>query len=127
MLPHARESSRQGYDPDGPVVMAPFRGCKLGEFPSQPEIKRSCQWMDTPTSSSTVTAVSGSGGEVVGRRCVRTGETQRWRTSTVRKNYDDHSLRPRPYHLPLWPYILAATREPSSSRCRAPYAAQGLQ
>ncbi|GBP26044.1 hypothetical protein EVAR_20058_1 [Eumeta japonica] len=30
--------------------------------------------------------------EVVGRRSVRTGETRRWRTSTIRKNYDDHSL-----------------------------------
>ncbi|GBP19263.1 hypothetical protein EVAR_79863_1 [Eumeta japonica] len=46
----------------------------------------------TPTSSSTVTAVSGSDGEVVGRCSVRTGKTRRWRTSTVRKNYDDHSL-----------------------------------
>ncbi|GBP75521.1 hypothetical protein EVAR_58802_1 [Eumeta japonica] len=45
MLPHARASSRWGYDPDGPVVMAPFRGSKLEEFPSQPEIKRSCQWV----------------------------------------------------------------------------------
>ncbi|GBP72217.1 hypothetical protein EVAR_51124_1 [Eumeta japonica] len=45
-----------------------------------------------PTSSSTVTAVSGSGGEAMGRRSVRIGETRRWRTSTVRKNYDDHLL-----------------------------------
>ncbi|GBP06139.1 hypothetical protein EVAR_3523_1 [Eumeta japonica] len=30
--------------------------------------------------------------EVVGRRSAWTGETRRWRTSTVRKNYDDHSL-----------------------------------
>ncbi|GBP83353.1 hypothetical protein EVAR_35446_1 [Eumeta japonica] len=45
MLPHARASSRRGYDPDGPVVMAPFRGSKLEKFPSQPEIKRSCQWV----------------------------------------------------------------------------------
>ncbi|GBP86726.1 hypothetical protein EVAR_63731_1 [Eumeta japonica] len=43
----------------------------------------------TPKSSSTVTAVSGSDGEVVGRRSVRTGETRRWRTSTVRKSYDE--------------------------------------
>ncbi|GBP53936.1 hypothetical protein EVAR_96614_1 [Eumeta japonica] len=43
----------------------------------------------TPTSSSTVTAVSGRDREVVGRRSVRTGETRRWRTSTIRKNYDD--------------------------------------
>ncbi|GBP92447.1 hypothetical protein EVAR_63197_1 [Eumeta japonica] len=48
--------------------------------------------VSTPTSSSTVTAVSGSDGEVVGLRSVQTGETQRWRTSPVRKNYDDHSL-----------------------------------
>ncbi|GBP30745.1 hypothetical protein EVAR_82487_1 [Eumeta japonica] len=48
--------------------------------------------VDTPTSSSTVTAVSGSGGEVVGRRSIRVGETRRWRTSTVRINYNDHSL-----------------------------------
>ncbi|GBP46775.1 Protein SDA1 homolog [Eumeta japonica] len=44
-LPHARASSRRGYNPDGPVVMAPFRGSKLERFPSQPEIKRSCQWV----------------------------------------------------------------------------------
>ncbi|GBP79373.1 hypothetical protein EVAR_59217_1 [Eumeta japonica] len=43
MLPHARASSRRGYDPDNPVVMTPFQGSKLEEFPSQPEIKRSCQ------------------------------------------------------------------------------------
>ncbi|GBP30406.1 hypothetical protein EVAR_18205_1 [Eumeta japonica] len=34
-----------GYDPDGSVVMASFRGSKLEEFPSQQEIKRSCQWV----------------------------------------------------------------------------------
>ncbi|GBP40366.1 hypothetical protein EVAR_86512_1 [Eumeta japonica] len=45
MLPHARLFSRRGYDPDGPVVMAPFRGSKLEEFPNQPEIKKSCQWV----------------------------------------------------------------------------------
>ncbi|GBP19610.1 hypothetical protein EVAR_102159_1 [Eumeta japonica] len=45
MLPHARVSSRRGYDLNGPVVMAPFRRSKLGEFPSQPEINRSCQWV----------------------------------------------------------------------------------
>ncbi|GBO98975.1 hypothetical protein EVAR_70223_1 [Eumeta japonica] len=45
ILPHARASSRRGYDPDGLVVMAPFRGSKLEEFPIQPEIKRRCQWV----------------------------------------------------------------------------------
>ncbi|GBP11188.1 hypothetical protein EVAR_6013_1 [Eumeta japonica] len=30
--------------------------------------------------------------EMVGRRSVRTGLTPRWRTSMIRKNYDDHSL-----------------------------------
>ncbi|GBP58156.1 hypothetical protein EVAR_86318_1 [Eumeta japonica] len=45
MLRHARASSRHGYDPDGPVVMAPFRGSKVEKFPSQPEIKRSYQWV----------------------------------------------------------------------------------
>ncbi|GBP12781.1 hypothetical protein EVAR_6110_1 [Eumeta japonica] len=45
MLPQARASSRRRYDPDGPVVTAPFRGSKLEEFPIQPEIKRSCQWV----------------------------------------------------------------------------------
>ncbi|GBP29631.1 hypothetical protein EVAR_79180_1 [Eumeta japonica] len=48
--------------------------------------------VDTPTTSSTVTALSGSGGEVVGRRSVQTGETRKWRTSTVRKSCDDHSV-----------------------------------
>ncbi|GBP52606.1 hypothetical protein EVAR_35796_1 [Eumeta japonica] len=48
----------------------------------------------TPTSSSTFTAVSGSGGEVMGRCSIRAGETRRWRTSLVRKNYNDHSLPP---------------------------------
>ncbi|GBP72101.1 hypothetical protein EVAR_55144_1 [Eumeta japonica] len=48
--------------------------------------------VSTSTSSSIVTAVSGSGGEVVGRRSVQTGETRRWKTSTARKNYDDNSL-----------------------------------
>ncbi|GBP88890.1 hypothetical protein EVAR_102903_1 [Eumeta japonica] len=46
----------------------------------------------TPTSSSTVTTISGSDGEVVGRYFVQTGEIRRWRTSTIRKNYDDHSV-----------------------------------
>ncbi|GBP69302.1 hypothetical protein EVAR_57546_1 [Eumeta japonica] len=63
MLPHARASSRRGYDPDGPVVMAPFQGSKLEDFPEtagdQDELS-----VGTPTSSSTVTAVSGSDGEV---------------------------------------------------------------
>ncbi|GBP89926.1 hypothetical protein EVAR_63753_1 [Eumeta japonica] len=68
MLPHARAPSRRGYDPDGPVVIAPFQGCKLEDFPRQPEIKRSWYTVGTPTSSSTVTAISGSDGEVVGRR-----------------------------------------------------------
>ncbi|GBP41079.1 hypothetical protein EVAR_32901_1 [Eumeta japonica] len=45
MLPHARTSSRRGYDPDGPVVMAPFQGSKLERLPSQPKIKRSYQWV----------------------------------------------------------------------------------
>ncbi|GBP43658.1 hypothetical protein EVAR_30492_1 [Eumeta japonica] len=44
-LPHARASSCRGYNPDGPVVMAPFQGSKLKYFPRQPEIKRSCQWV----------------------------------------------------------------------------------
>ncbi|GBO99175.1 hypothetical protein EVAR_481_1 [Eumeta japonica] len=44
MLPHARASYRRGYDPDGPVVMVPFQGSILEDFPRQPEIKRSCQW-----------------------------------------------------------------------------------
>ncbi|GBP16177.1 hypothetical protein EVAR_9892_1 [Eumeta japonica] len=48
----------------------------------------------TPASSSIVTAVSGNDGEVVGRRSIRTGETRRWRTLTVRKNYD-HTLLSR--------------------------------
>ncbi|GBP60833.1 hypothetical protein EVAR_35381_1 [Eumeta japonica] len=42
MLPHARASFRRGYDPDGLVVMAPFGGSKLEEFPRQLEIKRNC-------------------------------------------------------------------------------------
>ncbi|GBP84820.1 hypothetical protein EVAR_32719_1 [Eumeta japonica] len=46
----------------------------------------------TPILSSTVTAISGSDGEVAGRHFVQTGEIRRWRTSTVRKNYDDHLL-----------------------------------
>ncbi|GBP15336.1 hypothetical protein EVAR_80516_1 [Eumeta japonica] len=45
MLSHVRASSHRGYDPDGPMVMAPFRGSKLERLPSQPEIKRSCQWV----------------------------------------------------------------------------------
>ncbi|GBP36131.1 hypothetical protein EVAR_4275_1 [Eumeta japonica] len=45
MLPHSRTSSHRGHDPDSPVVMAPFRGSKLEEFPSQSKIKRSCQWV----------------------------------------------------------------------------------
>ncbi|GBP63505.1 hypothetical protein EVAR_49560_1 [Eumeta japonica] len=45
MLPHARASSRRGYDPDGPMVIAPFWGSKFEEFSSQSEIKRSCQWV----------------------------------------------------------------------------------
>ncbi|GBP62180.1 hypothetical protein EVAR_42497_1 [Eumeta japonica] len=45
MSPHARVSSHQGYDPDGPVMMAPFRGSKFERLPSQPEIQRSCQWV----------------------------------------------------------------------------------
>ncbi|GBP89297.1 hypothetical protein EVAR_65280_1 [Eumeta japonica] len=45
MLPHARASFRWGYDPDGPVVMAPFQGSKFEEFLSQLEIKISCQWV----------------------------------------------------------------------------------
>ncbi|GBP01155.1 hypothetical protein EVAR_99342_1 [Eumeta japonica] len=44
-LPHARVSSRRGYDPDSPVVIAPFQGSKLKDFLRQPEIKRSCQWV----------------------------------------------------------------------------------
>ncbi|GBP44958.1 hypothetical protein EVAR_84449_1 [Eumeta japonica] len=44
MLSHAGASSRRGYDRDGPVVMAPFQGSKLEDFPRRPEIKRSCQW-----------------------------------------------------------------------------------
>ncbi|GBP19784.1 hypothetical protein EVAR_8945_1 [Eumeta japonica] len=44
MLPHTRTSSRRGY-PDGPVVMAPFQGSKLKDFPRQLEIKRSCHWV----------------------------------------------------------------------------------
>ncbi|GBP64678.1 hypothetical protein EVAR_47694_1 [Eumeta japonica] len=44
MLPHARASYRRGYDPDGPVVMAPFHGSKFEDFPRQPKIKSSCQW-----------------------------------------------------------------------------------
>ncbi|GBP70781.1 hypothetical protein EVAR_52907_1 [Eumeta japonica] len=55
--------------------------------------------MGTPTSSSTVTFVSGSDNEVVGRRSVQTVEIRRWRTLTVRKNYDDHSLRMHEYHM----------------------------
>ncbi|GBP84811.1 hypothetical protein EVAR_63693_1 [Eumeta japonica] len=46
----------------------------------------------TPTSFSTITAVSGIDGEVIGRRFVRTEKTRRWKTSTAWKNYDDHSL-----------------------------------
>ncbi|GBP72743.1 hypothetical protein EVAR_75362_1 [Eumeta japonica] len=34
-----------GYEPDGPMVMVPFQGSKLEDFPRQPEIKRSCQWV----------------------------------------------------------------------------------
>ncbi|GBP06236.1 hypothetical protein EVAR_3584_1 [Eumeta japonica] len=45
LLPHARASSRRLYDPDGPMVMAPFRGSKSWNFPSPPEIQRSCQWI----------------------------------------------------------------------------------
>ncbi|GBP98155.1 hypothetical protein EVAR_101304_1 [Eumeta japonica] len=45
MLPHARASSRRGYDPNGPLMMVPFKESKLEEFPRQPEIKRSCQWV----------------------------------------------------------------------------------
>ncbi|GBP41056.1 hypothetical protein EVAR_32877_1 [Eumeta japonica] len=45
MLPHARTSSRRGDDPDGPVVMVLFQGSKLERLPSQPKIKRSCQWV----------------------------------------------------------------------------------
>ncbi|GBP45980.1 hypothetical protein EVAR_24173_1 [Eumeta japonica] len=44
-LLYARASSRRGYDPDGPVVRASFQGSKLENFPRQPEIKRSCQWV----------------------------------------------------------------------------------
>ncbi|GBP17301.1 hypothetical protein EVAR_17789_1 [Eumeta japonica] len=47
-LPHARASSRRGYDPDGPVVMAPFQGPKLEDFPRQPEIRRSCHALHAP-------------------------------------------------------------------------------
>ncbi|GBP24302.1 hypothetical protein EVAR_9400_1 [Eumeta japonica] len=46
----------------------------------------------SPSSSSIVTAVSGGDGEVMGRRSARIGETRRMRTSTFRKNYDDHSF-----------------------------------
>ncbi|GBP32476.1 hypothetical protein EVAR_24640_1 [Eumeta japonica] len=45
MLHNARTSSRRGYDPDGPVVMAPFQGSKLEAFSRQPKIRRSCQWV----------------------------------------------------------------------------------
>ncbi|GBP56135.1 hypothetical protein EVAR_26106_1 [Eumeta japonica] len=47
-LPHARASSRCGYDPDGPVAMAPFQGSIPEDFPRQPEIKKSCQWSPPP-------------------------------------------------------------------------------
>ncbi|GBP14616.1 hypothetical protein EVAR_93488_1 [Eumeta japonica] len=81
----SRASSRREYDPDGPVVMALFQGIP------EPAGDQEELSVSTPTSFSTVTAVCGSNGEVVSRRSVRTGETRRWRTSTVRKNYDDHS------------------------------------
>ncbi|GBP90396.1 hypothetical protein EVAR_65805_1 [Eumeta japonica] len=225
-LPHGRSSFLRGYDPDGPVVMGPFQGSKLEDFPRQPEIERSCRALhapeavrsagkgrgattrvalmgapripgamrahdgrdagrnyiavplrrsnclcarpfdvrttlvvnplvdtpnvktvqmqrptgllssnddndtlqirlevdqcggpmsrtcifagvagdpeelpvDTPSSSSTVMAGSGSYVEVVGRRSVWTGEPRRWRTSTSRKNYDEHSLHVNDYH-----------------------------
>ncbi|GBP63234.1 hypothetical protein EVAR_56615_1 [Eumeta japonica] len=45
MLPHARASSRRGYDPDGPVAMAPFEVSKLEDFSRPSEIKRSYQWV----------------------------------------------------------------------------------
>ncbi|GBP22494.1 hypothetical protein EVAR_78672_1 [Eumeta japonica] len=57
MLPHARASSRQGYDPDGPVVMAPFRGSNSWSFlvsAGDPE------QMSVVSPSSIVTAGSGS-------------------------------------------------------------------
>ncbi|GBP26494.1 hypothetical protein EVAR_85996_1 [Eumeta japonica] len=87
-LPHARASSRWGYDPDGPVVMAPFQGSKLEDFPRQLEVKRSCQrrpgyvgFLPTkkalPWGDSTVT------------RIFRPGVNMRWRTDDANNK---HSL-----------------------------------
>ncbi|GBP60601.1 hypothetical protein EVAR_50965_1 [Eumeta japonica] len=47
-LPHVRTSSRRAYDPDGLVVMAPFQGSKLEDFPRQPGIKRTCHVLHAP-------------------------------------------------------------------------------
>ncbi|GBP15918.1 hypothetical protein EVAR_12505_1 [Eumeta japonica] len=69
MLPHARAPSRREYDPDGPVVMAPFQGSKLEDFPETAGDQEELS-VGTSTSSSTDTAVSGSDGEVVGSRSV---------------------------------------------------------
>ncbi|GBP68301.1 hypothetical protein EVAR_4900_1 [Eumeta japonica] len=79
MLSHARASSCRRYDPDGPVVMAPFQGSKLEDFLSQPEINRSCQWVHRHRLRPSRPSLE-SDGEVVGCRSVRTGETRRWRT-----------------------------------------------
>ncbi|GBP10192.1 hypothetical protein EVAR_77595_1 [Eumeta japonica] len=75
LLPHARSSSRRRYDPDGPSDDSPLSGVQFVEYlvsAGDPE-KVS---VDLPSSSLTVTAISGSDGEVVGRRSVRTGETR---------------------------------------------------
>ncbi|GBP19335.1 hypothetical protein EVAR_12376_1 [Eumeta japonica] len=96
------------------IFHTPFLASAVPE-PAEDQEKLS---VGTPTSWLTVTTVSGSHGEVVGRRSFRTGETRRWRTSAVRKNHDDHSLPP--YRAPLNGY----SQRPFSLRCsRAGYAA----
>ncbi|GBP79496.1 hypothetical protein EVAR_59170_1 [Eumeta japonica] len=59
LLPHARASSRQGYDATDPVVMAPFRGSNSWRFPESAGDPEELS-VDSPSYSSIVTDYSGT-------------------------------------------------------------------
>ncbi|GBP42877.1 hypothetical protein EVAR_27230_1 [Eumeta japonica] len=91
LLPHARTSSRREYDPDGSSGDGPLSGVQFMEFSQFSRRYRG------GVSGFTVIFLDRNGrvweyNKVVGRRSVWTGETRRLRTSTIRKNYNDHSL-----------------------------------